>query len=60
MLLSVNLLCFQLAWPALFVAVKNGHERIVEYLVEKGADISYQKRVSYKNATKQILTVHVC
>ena len=43
---------FQLAWPALFVAVKNGHEEIVEYLVEKGADISYQKNVSYKYSAK--------
>jgi len=38
-----------LAWSALFVAVKNGHEEIVQYLVEKGADVSYQKRVSYRN-----------
>ena len=44
---------FQMKWPALFVAVTNGHEEIVEYLVEKGADLSYQERVCYKSVAMQ-------
>ena len=41
----MSVLFKKLDWSALAVAVKNGHEDIVNYLVKHDADTSYVKRV---------------
>ena len=37
--------CPQDGWSAMMVATKNGHARVVRYLVEHGSNAYYQKHV---------------
>ncbi len=40
---------WKLDWSALAVTVKNGHEDVAHYLVEKGADVTHKKKVREYN-----------
>ena len=42
-LISKTFLVVQACWSAIMLAVKNGHEELVRYLVEQGCDVQYQR-----------------